>query len=193
RLTLLLRALLKKPDLVVLDEAFSGMDAMLRDKALLFLQWGTSRHFVPNPYLNVDMDAHDDDAADDKEKDKGKKEEISVAAVVGTAGRVQHHRLYVVRPTPRAVLEALGKGAEVTWLEQWQALIVVSHVKDEVPGCVRDWMCLPAAEETGEAVRMGQFAGPLEGQEKGWERIWGQEERRRPGRPGKVKEKVKKV
>ncbi|KAL8965733.1 MAG: hypothetical protein Q9197_006362, partial [Variospora fuerteventurae] len=190
RLTLLLRALLKKPDLVVLDEAFSGMDAMLRDKALLFLQWGTSRHFVPNRYLNVDMDAHDDDdddaaAVDDTEK--GKKEEISVAAVGGTAGRLQHHRLYVVRPTPRAVLEALGKGAEVTGLEERQALIVVSHVKDEVPGCVRDWMCLPAAEEAGKAVRMGRFAGPLEGQKKGWERIWGQEERLKPGRPGKVK------
>ncbi|KAL8954272.1 MAG: hypothetical protein Q9193_007308, partial [Seirophora villosa] len=146
RLALLLRALLRKPDLVVLDEAFSGMDALLRDKALLFLQWGTTRRFTLNPNFS----AYGDRA-----------------------------RLFGVRGTPAEVLA--HEGLEVQGLEERQALVVVSHVKEEVPGSVRDWMCLPEAE-TGKEVRMGRFTGPLEGVRKGWERIWEEDRKSRRGR-----------
>ena len=37
---LLLRAVVKQPDLVVLDEAFSGMDEQMRDKCMEYLQSG---------------------------------------------------------------------------------------------------------------------------------------------------------
>ena len=40
RLALFMRAVVKKPDLVVLDEAFSGMDEGLRDKCLKYLEEG---------------------------------------------------------------------------------------------------------------------------------------------------------
>lgn len=43
RVALFLRAIIKKPDLVILDEAFSGMDPLARDKCLLFLTHGESR------------------------------------------------------------------------------------------------------------------------------------------------------
>lgn len=43
RLALFLRAIVSSPDLVILDEAFGGMDASVRDKALLFLSWGETK------------------------------------------------------------------------------------------------------------------------------------------------------
>ena len=127
RLALFLRAVVKKPDLVVLDEAFSGMDAPLRDKCLLFLTWGNTRIFS-------------------KKK--------------GGAHRVKH--------TPESILE---KQSVVEGLEKDQALICVSHVKEEVPGVVRDWLCLPEAQG-GVPVRFGSWQRPLEGVPRGWEQIW---------------------
>lgn len=40
RVALFLRAFVKKPDLLLLDEAFSGMDAITRDRCMLFLAHG---------------------------------------------------------------------------------------------------------------------------------------------------------
>ncbi|KAL8669854.1 MAG: hypothetical protein Q9168_005571, partial [Polycauliona sp. 1 TL-2023] len=94
RLALLLRALIKKPDLVVLDEAFSGMDAAVRDKCLLFLTWGTTKVYS-KPRWGIYK---------------------TVRAV----------------DTPPEVLDC--EGMRVEGLSDEQALIVVSHVKEEVPG-----------------------------------------------------------
>ncbi|KAL8966535.1 MAG: hypothetical protein Q9183_003331, partial [Haloplaca sp. 2 TL-2023] len=127
RLALFLRAVVKKPDLVVLDEAFSGMDAPLRDKCLLFLTWGNTRIFF-----------------------KTKRDTL----------RVKH--------TPEVILE---EQSLVEGLEKDQALIVVSHVKEEVPGVVRDWLCLPEAQGGGP-VRFGSWKRPLEGVPRGWEKVW---------------------
>ncbi|KAL9602519.1 MAG: hypothetical protein Q9219_001814 [cf. Caloplaca sp. 3 TL-2023] len=132
RLALFLRAIIKKPDLVVLDEAFSGMDASLRNKCLLFLTWGTTRYFRP-------------------EKNIGSK-------------------LYFSE-TPAEIVELMET---VEGLEERQALIVVSHVREEVPGLVRDWVCLPVAEEGGKP-RFGRLRKPLELVPAEWERIWGVE------------------
>ena len=46
RVALFLRAVVKKPELVILDEAFSGMDEYVRDKCMLFLTWGELRTFA---------------------------------------------------------------------------------------------------------------------------------------------------
>lgn len=43
KVALFLRAIIKKPDLVILDEAFSGMSSQARDMCLYFLQYGESR------------------------------------------------------------------------------------------------------------------------------------------------------
>ncbi|KJZ79851.1 hypothetical protein HIM_00565 [Hirsutella minnesotensis 3608] len=104
RVALLVRAVIKGPDVVVLDEAFSGMDDAVRDKCMDFLERG------------------------------------------GPAG--------------------VGR------LEDRQALICIAHVKDEVPDCVRDWVCLPEAN-TGQAARFGRVEGPLREDERRWLDVWG--------------------
>ena len=115
RVILLLRAIVKKPDLVILDEAFSGMDDKVRNKCLRFLTWGE-------------------------------------------------------RQIPGLSSKGLGPGY-ITGLTNDQALINVSHVEEEVPGLVREWICLPEAIEG--TARFGRLDGPLEGQTRGWEDIWG--------------------
>jgi len=59
----------------------------------------------------------------------------------------------------------------VSGLEEHQALLCISHVKEEVPSCVREWICLP---ETGTKLpaRFGRLDGPLEASWKQWGEIW---------------------
>ena len=45
RVALFLRAIIKNPDLVILDEAFSGMDDGVRDRCLLFLAHGEAKQY----------------------------------------------------------------------------------------------------------------------------------------------------
>ena len=110
RLALFLRAIVHRPPLIILDEAFSGMDEEVRDRALNFLSHG----------------------------EKG-----------GSGGD--------------GVVEGLG--AE-------QALLVISHAKEDVPGCIREWICLPEPGEQ-KAPRIGELKGPLELNPEGWAEIWG--------------------
>ena len=132
RILLFLRAIIKKPDLVILDEAFGGMDDRVRDKCMLFLTWGETKSF------GVYTDRKD----------------------VG-------NRRFVYDTPSMLLSEKLFKG-----LSEDQALICVSHVKEEVPGVVRQWMSLPEAG-TGKAVRFGRFPRPLEGYSSGWDEVWG--------------------
>jgi hypothetical protein len=125
RILLFLRAIIKHPDIVVLDEAFSGMDDTVRDKCMLFLAHGEER-----PYPS-------------------------------TAGPNQ-------TGPDRAVTSSTGK---VTGLADNQALVCISHIKEEVPDCVREWLCLPEAN-TGQPARFGRFSGPLRKDRKQWDEIW---------------------
>ncbi|KAI8224978.1 hypothetical protein K4K55_009296 [Colletotrichum sp. SAR 10_96] len=122
RIALLLRAVIKNPDVVVLDEAFSGMDDAVRDKCMLFLAKGEQKTY------------------------SGEKIVDSEAA---KAGEVR-----------------------VRGLSDQQALICISHIKEEVPDCVREWICLPEANE-GLPARFGRFDGPLRTDEKRWRALWG--------------------
>jgi len=56
-------------------------------------------------------------------------------------------------------------------LSPQQALLIISHSKEDVPGCLREWICLP---EPGEdiAPRSGALPGPLELNPQGWNDIW---------------------
>jgi ABC-type molybdenum transport system ATPase subunit/photorepair protein PhrA len=136
RVLLFLRAVIKNPELVVLDEAFSGMDDWARDKCLLFLSHGetmTFRFVRAGPYMHV---------------------------------------LRSDGPKPmRSDMKRLGR-VKVGGLTKNQALIVVSHKKEEVPGCVREWLTLPEAG-TGLPPRTGRLPGPLELSWSGWRTIWG--------------------
>ena len=133
RVALFLRAIIKKPDLVVLDEAFSGMDDRVRDKCMLFLTWGETKLFGVHVWREEN-----------------------------------YRKTRFVYNTPSVLLsEKIFDG-----LSKDQALICISHVKEEVPGMVRQWMSLPEAG-SGNATRFGKFPGPLEGYESGWDEIWG--------------------
>ena len=133
RVALFLRAIIKKPDLVVLDEAFSGMDDRVRDKCMLFLAWGETKSFGVVKLRN---------------------------------GLELSENPFVYDTPPELLSERLVEG-----LSKDQALICVSHIKEEVPGVVRQWMSLPEAG-TGNAVRFGRFPGPLEAYKSGWDEVW---------------------
>jgi len=120
RVLLFLRATIRNPDIVILDEAFSGMDDLARDKCLLFLSRGQS------------MELQYTDAG------------------------------------PRPVL---WKGEVVVpGLQEHQALLCVSHSRQEIPGCIRDWICLP--EPGTGPPRFGKWDGPVELDGKRWDEIW---------------------
>ena len=128
RVALFLRAVIKKPDLVVLDEAFSGMDEHVRDKCMLFLAWGQTRYY-------------------------------------------RYHGNHSIGDIVATESEVLGK-MFVDGLTKDQALICVSHVKEEVPDAVREWMCLPEANE-GKPARFGRLDRPLSKDSDKWNEIWG--------------------
>ena len=104
RVVLFLRALIHRPDIIILDEAFSSMPASLRDKCIHFLETG------------------------------------------------EHGRSKVTSVTRRTT-------AEDTWLKGFnidpssirhhglsddQALVMISHVKEEIPDSIRYYMRLPS-------------------------------------------------
>lgn len=107
RLLLFLRALIKKPDIVIFDEAFSGFSSEVRDKAMDFLIKGDTSGF---------------------------------------AG-----------------------------LEPRQALIVVSHVREEIPSVTNEYLRLPGPEELeeGRGVEMGVCREGEVRTEEVWSRLWG--------------------
>ncbi|GFP53301.1 uncharacterized ABC transporter ATP-binding protein C323.04 [Trichoderma asperellum] len=122
RVALFIRSMIKGPDIVVLDESFSGMDDAVRDKCTLFLTDGEAKTYAG--------------------------EEI-VQSQQSKDGTVK-----------------------VEGLSDQQALICIAHIKEEVPDCVREWVCLPEAN-TEQPARFGRLDGALREEEKRWNEIWG--------------------
>lgn len=120
RVALFIRSMIKSPDVVVLDESFSGMDDAVRSKCTLFLTQGETKSY------------------NDKHQ----------------------------------VVDSNVSDVKITGLTDQQALICIAHVKEEVPECVREWVCLPEAN-TGEAARFGRLNGPLGEDEGRWHEVWG--------------------
>ncbi|OTA98561.1 hypothetical protein M426DRAFT_69555 [Hypoxylon sp. CI-4A] len=127
RVALFLRAIIKNPDIVVLDEACSGMDDGVRNRCLLFLEHGETKTYAK----------HDDGSETVVES------EASKSGIVKVGG-----------------------------LNDNQALICISHIREEIPDCVREWICLPEAN-SGEPARFGVSNAPLGRDEKSWREIWG--------------------
>ena len=136
RVVLLLRAIAKRPDLVILDEAFSGMDERTRIKCMMFLAYGESKWLRPDS---------------DREVKK--------------------------RPKTGTIIE---KRKMITFggFESRQALLCVSHRKEEVPGLITQWMCLPEPN-TGQTVRFGEITYDMRRRQPPtpakdwWETVWG--------------------
>ncbi|EMT60424.1 hypothetical protein FOC4_g10011695 [Fusarium odoratissimum] len=122
RVALFVRSMIKSPDVVVLDEAFSGMDDAVRDKCTLFLEQGEVKTYRGEEIIESDA---------------------------SKSGQVK-----------------------IPGLSDQQALICIAHVKEEVPDCVREWLCLPEAN-TGRAARFGRLEGPLRTDENRWHEVWG--------------------
>ncbi|KAH0496976.1 hypothetical protein TgHK011_004314 [Trichoderma gracile] len=122
RVALFIRSMIKGPDIVVLDESFSGMDDAVRDKCTLFLTEGEAKTYVGEEIVESQQ------AKDGNVKVKG--------------------------------------------LSDQQALICIAHIKEEVPDCVREWICLPEAN-TGLPARFGRLNGALREEEGRWNEIWG--------------------
>jgi ABC-type molybdenum transport system ATPase subunit/photorepair protein PhrA len=129
RVALFLRAIIKQPDIVILDEAFSGMDDGVRDRCLLFLAHGETRQFSSS------LTGHGHPSI--------------VESEVSRENRVT-----------------------VSGLQDSQALLCISHVREEIPGSIREWICLPEAN-TLQPARFGRLDGPIEGHPKRWNEIWG--------------------
>jgi ABC-type molybdenum transport system ATPase subunit/photorepair protein PhrA len=120
RVLLFLRATIRNPSIVILDEAFSGMDDLARDKCLLFLSRGQSMEL--------------------QYTDAGPKPVTWEGEVV------------------------------VPGIQEHQALLCVSHSRQEIPGCIRDWICLP--EPGTGPPRFGKWDGPVELDGKRWDEVW---------------------
>lgn len=134
RVLLFLRSMIKNADIVVLDEAFSGMDESVRDKCMLFLAHGEAKTYAP-------VGGRDGSSAAATE-----------AAVVDSE-------------------QARSGTVKVTGLSDRQALICISHIKEEVPDAVREWLCLPEAN-LGTPARFGKLDGPLRTDARRWGEIW---------------------
>ena len=131
RVALFLRAVIKQPALVILDEAFSGLDERLRDKCMLFLAHGETR-ILGYPQTGEGAEEANENI---RSKPSGKKSVI------------------------------------ITGLSEEQALLCVSHVKEEVPGQVREWLCLPEPN-LRRPPRAGRFKVPLGDDRAQWHEIW---------------------
>ncbi|ETI21117.1 hypothetical protein G647_07461 [Cladophialophora carrionii CBS 160.54] len=159
RLLLFLRALIKQPDIIILDEAFSGLSARTRDKAMAWLEFGAassgSSEFAPREKRNASTASIPSD------------EKTRVVDGGGT-----RHGSKTDTDTDDDVTTTTFRG-----LTDRQALVVVSHVKEEIPDCVDEWLRLPGEEEiteTGRGVEGGKT--PHRGWVKspeGWMKVWG--------------------
>ncbi|KAK2614487.1 hypothetical protein N8I77_001307 [Diaporthe amygdali] len=137
RVLLFLRSMVKNPDIVVLDEAFSGMDEGVRDKCMLFLAHGEAKTYAQGTRQLTSREG------------SGSATETEVVdSEQAKAGKVK-----------------------VLGLSDQQALICISHIKEEVPDAVREWLCLPEANSELPA-RFGRLDGPLRTNARRWSEIW---------------------
>lgn len=121
RVVLFLRAVIHKPDIILLDEAFSGMTIYLRDKCINFLEAGQkpSSEGITAPRRMAKFTEQTKDPYESPSPD------------------IRHHGL-----------------------SDDQTLIVVSHVKEEIPDIVRNYVRLPS-RPAGEGRRLSFALGKL--------------------------------
>lgn len=159
RLLLFLRAIVKKPKIVILDEAFSGFGPHLRKRAMNFLQYGEAINALTRRRLNVGEYKEYDRMPSDKSPN-GRSSEAHTS-------ELKNENL----PQENS---AAKTDVRFTGLTKDQALIVVSHVKEEIPRCVTEWLRLPGEEEieAGKGVERGICKPDQLGTLGLWNAIW---------------------
>lgn len=138
RVVLFIRALIHKPDIIILDEALSSMPASTRDKCITFLETGEviPQHLIPPPNTR-----------------RPKNEQPPIKGFNSDPTTIRH-----------------------TGISQNQALIMISHVKEEIPDTIRHYMRLPS--DPGDGAEPLDFRlGVLENDwvmsdSPMWERVW---------------------
>lgn len=138
RVVLFIRALIHKPDIIILDEALSSMPASTRDKCITFLETGEviPPHLIPPPNTR-----------------RPKNEQPPIKGFNSDPATIRH-----------------------TGISQNQALIMISHVKEEIPDTIRHYMRLPS--DPGDGAEPLDFRlGVLENDwvmsdSPMWERVW---------------------
>ena len=191
RFLLFLRAIIKNADIVILDEAFSGFSPELRDKAMLFLRAG-ERLVLGNRSVNNEGEDVPEEAPCKVMKNRrcdiekicrklgiivddllADKEELSPEV----RKRVDHLRLMDLSQLNAIIgdQDDLSRHS-FTGLDTRQALIVVSHVREEISDVVDEYVRLPGEEEVseqGRGVEMGRCENGSIRTVEGWSRIWG--------------------
>jgi ABC-type molybdenum transport system ATPase subunit/photorepair protein PhrA len=182
RLLLLLRAMIKSPDILVLDEAFSGLSPEVREKAICFLEHGETVFLqrrrasaghdgsqltrVPNMRLTVEHILAYHNAS------------LPVALGYTSKGKDLQGmtREELLRTADLDTEKEDISGYRFTGLNDKQALVVVSHVREEIPGIVNEWLRLPGEEEViekGRGVEVGTCDDGSIRTVEGWGRVWG--------------------
>lgn len=196
RLLLLLRAIIKSPDIVILDEAFSGFSPEVRDKAMLFLKGGEGhmlhRHHNAAPGHCGDDGDGNTQATSPWNCTQNKRLDVETIChevgisiddlLVGREALPDEKRDLVddLRKLTPSELTATHERPPwrytFTGLSPQQALIVVSHVREEIPDLVNEYVRLPGEEEIykdGRAVEMGRCENGSIRTVDGWSKIWG--------------------
>ncbi|RMZ87708.1 hypothetical protein DV736_g5065, partial [Chaetothyriales sp. CBS 134916] len=185
RLLLLLRAVIKQPDVLILDEAFSGLSAATRDKAMAWLEFGETRFSIghasdpsasattiPNHRLDVLR--------------LSKRFDVDIETLIRNRKRSGGYS-EVRNMSREELLDASDNAAldsqfselsdyRFKGLTDKQAVIVVSHVKEEIPAFVDEYVRLPGQDEVienGRPVEIGRCGGGSIQSTDGWNRVWG--------------------
>lgn len=140
RLVLFIRALIHKPDIIILDEALSSMPASTRDKCIHFLECGESDPELSTP-------------APSSKNTRTKQEDTWIKGLNSDPASIRH-----------------------TGISDNQALIMISHVKEEIPDSIRHFMRLPSDPgDGGEPLdfRVGVLEQDFVMSDPAmWERAW---------------------
>ena len=183
RLLLLLRAIIKQPEILILDEAWSGLSAEVRDKAMCWLTYGEMKFLskktgqwyateVHNNRLDIFRIAH--------KLDLGVPEIVKGRASSGLYPKVRQmgkeELLQISRDMEDNPADSTLDGWKFQGLTKEQALVVVSHVKEEIPAMVNEYVRLPGEEEvaeSGRGVELGRCDNGVIRTAAGWNRVWG--------------------
>ncbi|ETN41781.1 uncharacterized protein HMPREF1541_03718 [Cyphellophora europaea CBS 101466] len=200
RLLLLLRAMIKQPDILILDEAFSGLSADVRDKAMCFLEYGETKFLINQPDLDaVRLGMYEKPTAHDRRPWDNHRVDIQrlvhannleLSKVLANRSRSGGYDELLERSKEELLQQAQNFGRELGNGTRWvtntevrdyrfkgltdrQAMVVVSHVKEEVPVICDEWVRLPGEEEVqqGKSVEMGWVGRG--GIARQWSNVWG--------------------